>query len=108
KDLRDYVFQELTKLKEAIIYNYNCEILDIILFNLKDFPAHDVADYLGKNNILLRAGNFCCPYLREVIGVESSVRISFSIYNNKKDIDELINYLKKILKKPELLASSIF
>ena len=42
------------------------ETVDIILFNLKGYHAHDVADYLGKNNICLRAGNFCCPYLKKL------------------------------------------
>jgi len=79
------------------------ETIDIVLFNLQGYHAHDVADYLGKNNILVRAGNFCCPYLKELIGVESAIRISFFIYNTKDDIDKLIFSLKNIIKKPELL-----
>jgi cysteine desulfurase / selenocysteine lyase len=79
------------------------ETIDIVLFNLQDYHAHDVADYLGRNNILVRAGNFCCPYLKELIRVESAIRISLFIYNNKNDIKKLIYHLKKVIKEPELM-----
>ncbi|MCE8163929.1 MAG: aminotransferase class V-fold PLP-dependent enzyme [Candidatus Moeniiplasma glomeromycotorum] len=103
KKLKNYALQELGKLKKVIIYNKNLASVGIILFNLESFHAHDVADYLGRNNICVRAGNFCCPYLKEVIGVESAIRISFSIYNTKKDINKLIFFLKELIKSPNLL-----
>src|SRR6185369_1108453 len=103
KEIKNYAISELEKLEKITIYNKNLETIDIVLFNLQGYHAHDVADYLGKNNILVRAGNFCCPYLKELIGVESAIRISFFIYNTKDDIDKLIFSLKNIIKKPELL-----
>src|SRR4051812_7639271 len=103
RKLKNYTIKELVKLKKIVIYNQNLETIDIILFNLEGFHAHDVADYLGKNNICVRAGNFCCPYLKELIGVESAIRISLFIYNNKEDIDKLIYYLKKLENQPELM-----
>ena len=105
KELKDYAVKELAKLKKIVIYNQHLlENIGIILFNLQGYHAHDVADYLGKNNICVRAGNFCCPYLKELIGVEAAIRISLFVYNNKKDVDELIHYLKKMEKQPELIA----
>jgi cysteine desulfurase/selenocysteine lyase len=105
KELKNHALKELKKLAKIIIYNQNLETIDIILFNLKGFHAHDVADYLGRSEIYVRAGNFCCPYLKELIGVESVLRISFFVYNNKKDIAKLIYSLKKALQEPELLVS---
>jgi len=107
KGLKDYALNQLEKLEKVIIYNKNLETVDIILFNLEGLHAHDVADYLGRNNICVRAGNFCCPYLKEVIGVESAIRISLFIYNTKEDINKLIYYLKKIIAEPKLLVSLI-
>jgi len=103
KKLKDYAIKELTKLKKIVIYNKNLETVDIILFNLEGFHAHDVADYLGKNNICIRAGNFCCPYLKELIGVEAAIRISLFIYNNKEDINKLVHCLKELENQPELI-----
>jgi len=95
---------ELESLKKIVIYNKNLEGISIILFNFQGFHAHDVVDYLGKNNICVRTGNFCCPYLKDLIGVEAAIRISLFVYNDKKDIDKLIYYLKKIEKQPELVV----
>jgi len=106
KELKDYAVKELAKLKKIIIYNQHLlENIGIILFNLQDYHAHDVADYLGKNNICVRAGNFCCPYLKELIGVEAAIRISLFVYNTKEDIDKLICYLKKLENQPELVIN---
>src|SRR3954469_9890213 len=104
RELKDYAIKELTKLKKIVIYNQNLATVDIVLFNLEGFHSHDVADYLGKNNICVRAGNFCCPYLKKLIGVESAIRISLFIYNNKEDIDKLIYYLKKLVNRPKLMV----
>jgi cysteine desulfurase/selenocysteine lyase len=104
KSLRDYALQELKKIEKISIYNYNLEAVGVVLFNLKDFHAHDVADYLGKRNIWVRAGNFCCPYLKELIGIEAALRVSLFIYNTKKDIDKLIYHLKELENQPNLVV----
>jgi cysteine desulfurase/selenocysteine lyase len=103
RNLKNYFIKESLKLDKVIIYNQNVDSINIILFNLKDYHSHDVAEYLGRNNIYVRAGNFCCPYLNNLIKTESAIRISLSIYNTKKDINELINCLKDLIKKPELI-----
>ena len=47
-------------------------------------------------NICLRSGNHCAqPFLRS-LGIDSTLRMSISIYNEKSDIDALIDGLIKI------------
>jgi cysteine desulfurase/selenocysteine lyase len=77
----------------------------IITFNLSNYHAHDIVDYLAKNDILIRGGDFCCPYLEKIIGSSFALRISFGPYNNYSDIDKLINNLKKIIQNPSLLIN---
>jgi cysteine desulfurase/selenocysteine lyase len=102
-ELRNYALQKLNQIPGLIIYNRNQLSPNIITFNLSVYHAHDIADYLGKKNILLRAGDFCCPYLAEVIGVNSALRISLDIHNNQDDIDRLIDCLQEIIRNPQLL-----
>jgi len=102
-DLRHYALRKLKKIKDIIIYNQGLVSANIITFNLSSYHAHDIADYLGKNNIYGRAGNFCCPYLDKIIGVNSALRISLGVYNNYEDIDKLVSCLQKIAKNPQLL-----
>lgn len=105
KNLIRYAIKELLKLNGIEIYNEKCNIFNIILFNIKGYHSHDLADYLGKNNVIVRSGNFCCPNLKKVINVESSLRISISFYNDRKDIDILINFINKLIKNPNLIIS---
>jgi cysteine desulfurase/selenocysteine lyase len=104
-ELVQYAIKELSLVKNLILYNkQNENNTSIVSFRLKGFHSHDVADYLGKKNIYTRAGNFCCPLFRKRVGVESVLRISFSIFNEKKDIDELKKRLMEITINPELLV----
>lgn len=103
-NLRNYTLTKLKKIKKIIVYNENLMVNNFITFNLLGCHAHDVVDYLGKNNILLRAGDFCCPYLTKLIGTNSALRISFDLYNDYADIDKLITYLQKITQNPQDLV----
>lgn len=103
KKITKYAFLKLFELTKIVIYTNKNETTNIILFNLIDYHAHDVVDYLGKNNIIVRAGDFCCPYLEKAIGTQTAIRISLAFYNTKQDIDKLVMNLKKIIANPELL-----
>ena len=102
-DLFNYSSQKLKEIKGIIIYNQNLVSTNIITFNLLPYHAHDVADYLGRKNVLLRAGNFCCPYLDKIIGTSSALRVSFGLHNSYADIDRLVVYLSEISQNPQLL-----
>ena len=93
KDLKKYLISELEKLDFIEIYNKN-NIGNIVAFNIKDVFAQDTAVYLDKYNICVRAGNHCAKILDNVFHVSNTVRISLSFYNNKEEIDLLINVLK--------------
>jgi len=102
-NLRNYALQELKKVQNIFIYNQGLVAANVITFNLSPYHAHDIADYLGKNDIYVRAGNFCCPYLDKLIGTNSALRTSFGLYNNYDDIDKLVSCLQKVAKNPQLL-----
>ena len=66
KDLRKYAIKRLKELPNIIIYNEESEG-SIITFNVKDIFPQDVAIYLNKYNICIRAGNHCAKILKEEI-----------------------------------------
>jgi len=70
---------------------------------MKDVFAQDLAIYLNKYNICVRAGNHCAKILKEEIGVKNTVRISFGMYNTKEEIDILIDVLKNPNLKQEII-----
>ena len=56
--------------------------------------AHDIAAYLDKENIAVRAGHHCAQPLHSVLGIDASVRISLYGYSTEADIDKLIKAIK--------------
>jgi len=92
-NLKKYLLKELEKLDFVEIYNKNSEG-SVVAFNIKDVFSQDTAVYLDKYNICVRAGNHCAKILNDAIKVNNTCRIVLSFYNNKEEIDLLINVLK--------------
>ena len=93
KELRRYLISELDKLDFIDVYNKEVDT-SIVAFNIKGVFAQDTAIYLDKYNICVRAGNHCAKILDNELNISNTVRISLSFYNNKEEIDLLINVLK--------------
>ena len=93
KELRKYLISELDKLDFIDVYNREIDT-NIVAFNIKGVFAQDTAVYLDKYNICVRAGNHCAKILDNELNISNTVRISLSFYNNKEEIDLLINVLK--------------
>ncbi len=70
----------------------------IIAFSLDGIHPHDIAHLLGENGICVRAGEHCAAPLHRTLGLPATTRISFSIYNDKNDVERLIKVLKKTQK----------
>ena len=93
KELRKYLISELDKLDFIDVYNREVDT-NIVAFNIKGVFAQDTAVYLDKYNICVRAGNHCAKILDNELNISNTVRISLSFYNNKEEIDLLINVLR--------------
>jgi cysteine desulfurase/selenocysteine lyase len=68
----------------------------VISFSLCDYHPHDVAHILDEQSICIRAGNHCAQPLHDYLGANSTSRASFYIYNDERDVDLLVNGLKKV------------
>ena len=92
--LYSYALQELQKLPFVELYIPKGECMGVISFNIKGVHAHDVSSILDSKNICIRSGNHCAQPLLKSMGLDSTCRISFGLYNNKSDIDKLVSALK--------------
>ncbi len=102
KDLKKYAVKKLKEVKDIIIYNENSES-GIITFNIKDIFAQDLAIYLNKYNICVRAGNHCAKILKDDLGIKNTCRISLYFYNTKEEIDYLVKVLNNKNIKDEII-----
>lgn len=95
-----YAVNELSKLEflELYITPHLENHSSVISFNIKGVHPHDVASILDSNGVCVRSGNHCAQPLLRYLGMDSTCRASFSIYNTKEDVDNLVEALKKAYK----------
>ncbi len=98
KELTEYLLAELKKLEFVeIIGTQDLEKrIGVVSFNIKDVHPHDVADILDKTGVAVRAGHHCTMPLIKELCLVGTVRASMGIYNDKKDVDQLILGIKKV------------
>ena len=69
---------------------------NIVAFIVDDIHPHDVSAFLADRNICVRAGHHCAQPLHKALNVPATVRASFSIYNDERDVDAVIDCLKQL------------
>lgn len=78
------------------IYGHqNSENGAVISFNLEGVHPHDLAQFLDQDSIAVRAGHHCAQPIMDKLGVSSTIRASFYLYNTEKEIDLLCESLRK-------------
>lgn len=100
-DLKKYLDNELSKIENINIINKGIDS-HITIFNYNGIFSQDFASYLGMNKIIVRSGLSCAKLIHENINNNAVIRISLNIYNDKNDINYLIDVIKKFKKGDEL------
>lgn len=101
RELRKYLVNKLVDIKHIDIINLESDT-GIVAFNVDGIFSQDVAVYLDKYNICVRAGNHCAKILKDAVGVKNTCRVSLYFYNTKEEIDRLVELLSdknRILKE---------
>jgi cysteine desulfurase/selenocysteine lyase len=65
----------------------------VLSFEFRDLHPHDVSQILDERNVCVRAGHHCAKPLMQVLGVQSTTRASFYLYNGTDDVDALADAL---------------
>ena len=69
----------------------------LVSFTIKDMHPHDIAAYLSKKGICVRAGNHCAQPLAKLMNISGSVRASFYVYNTAQEVEQLIQAIEQLL-----------
>jgi len=94
RELTDYAVRKLATLPYVKLLNKSANRLGLVSFTVDGVPAHDVASLLDEKGVCVRSGHHCAMPLHAELGIEQSVRASFSIYNVREDVDALIEALE--------------
>lgn len=101
RDLLDYAYAELAAIHGLTIYGKPRHRAAILTFNMEGAHASDLGALVDQQGVAIRAGHHCCQPLMRRLGVPATARASFSIYNNRQDVDAL---KAALLKAKEILA----
>lgn len=97
--IRNYCLAQLQQIDEVTIYNQDIETT-LIVFNIDNVSIHDAQGVFAKHDIALRGGQMCNALSVFSLDTENVLRVSFNIYNTKKDVDKFIEVVKLIIKDP--------
>lgn len=95
------VIDELSKIKKIRLLGPIEQLREsghLVSFTVDGTHAHDVAEYLNKYGVCVRAGHHCAQPLAKKLGIAASVRASFYAYNTLDEVErflELVNVLAK-------------
>ena len=97
KELLDYATQEIIKIEEVRIIGNAIEKASVLSFVIEGIHPHDIGTIMDKQGVAIRTGHHCTQPTMDFYGVPATARASFAIYNTKKDVDALINSVKKTI-----------
>ncbi|HEY3934475.1 MAG TPA: cysteine desulfurase [Gemmatimonadales bacterium] len=87
--LRDYATEVLTEIPGVRLFGTGTERAPVQAFVLDGVHPHDLASLLDADGICVRAGHHCTQPLHRALGVSSTARASFALYNTTAEIDLL-------------------
>jgi cysteine desulfurase/selenocysteine lyase len=94
--LRNYAVQLLNQIEGVNLLAEAAEDASILSFTMEGIHPHDIATFLSEKGIAVRAGHHCTQPLLKQMGLPATVRLSFGIYNDQSDIDQLKTVLEEI------------
>ncbi|WP_139413208.1 cysteine desulfurase [Bartonella mastomydis] len=93
--LSAYAHEKLKTVESLRIYGHSPNKGAIISFAIEGIHAHDIAMFIDRKGVAIRAGTHCAQPLLQRFGLTSICRVSLAMYNNQEDIDQLVEALKE-------------
>lgn len=90
-----YAHDQLNQIKGLKIYGQSPSKGGIISFTMEGIHPHDIAVFLDRQGVAIRAGSHCAQPLLSQFSLTSTCRASLAMYNNGDDIDQLVDALQK-------------
>lgn len=97
-DLLIYATEKIEALPHINVIGKAKEKVGVLSFTVAGIHPFDIGQMLDARGIAVRTGHHCTEPLMARFKVEGTVRASFSVYNTKAEVDQLIEGLDRIIK----------
>jgi len=95
--LLNYATSKLNKINKIKIIGKAKEKAAVISFVIDGIHPHDIGTIMDSHGIAIRTGHHCTQPIMDFYNIPATARASFAIYNTTKDIDKLIEAIKKCI-----------
>jgi cysteine desulfurase/selenocysteine lyase len=96
-NLLKHLQERLKELPRVRLVGTSAHKVSVQSFIVEDIHHFDVGQMLDARGIAVRTGHHCTQPLMDSLGLEGTVRASFSVYNTIEEIDTLVEGLKKLI-----------
>lgn len=96
-ELLHYATSRLQEIEGVRIFGTSEHKSGVISFLVGDIHHYDMGMLLDRFGVAVRTGHHCAQPLMHRLGIEGTVRASFSFYNTKEEIDVFIDALKRVV-----------
>jgi cysteine desulfurase/selenocysteine lyase len=83
--------QRLRAIDGLTVWGTSAQKASVLSFTLEGAHAHDVATILDQQGVAVRAGHHCAHPLMDRLGVVATSRASIGLYNDRADVDQLVD-----------------
>lgn len=97
-ELLTYATEKIKTLPHVRVIGDAKEKVGVLSFSVEGIHPFDIGQMLDARGIAVRTGHHCTEPLMARFGIEGTVRASFSVYNTKQEVDQLIEGLDRIIK----------
>ncbi|WP_053404776.1 aminotransferase class V-fold PLP-dependent enzyme [Persicobacter sp. CCB-QB2] len=97
-ELLAYANEKLSEIPGIIFYGTAAEKVSVLSFGLEGVHPFDIGMMLDARGVAVRTGHHCTQPLMKHLGIEGTVRASFSVYNTKEEIDTLVQGVARVAK----------
>ena len=93
-----YCTSEFLKIPGMRIFGNAREKSAVMSFLVGDIHHYDMGMLLDKLGIAVRTGHHCAEPLMHSLGIQGTVRASFSFYNTVEEVDKLVAGIRRVAK----------
>ncbi len=97
QELLNYALEQLSEIENIRFYGESKNKTSVISFNVGEIHPFDIGTLLDKQGIAVRTGHHCTQPIMDFYKIPGTIRVSFSIYNTRDEIDLFIIALKKAI-----------
>lgn len=97
-ELLAYATGKMLSIEGIRIYGQAAHKSSVISFLAGNIHHYDMGMLLDRLGIAVRTGHHCAQPLMRQLGIEGTVRASFSFYNTKEEIDAFIQGIERVRK----------